>query len=548
MVMHKSNSANPFFLKVESKLPAQESVLDHNSLKFLQNGIELQRKRKFLDAERVYQVILRRYPYNADALHLMGTIALEAEEPEIAIEYFVKAVKQNPKNPIYQHNLGNTYLQVRNFELAIRHLTRAIELKPNLVDGLCNLARCYVLMSNAEMALPLYRKAVRLEPGHHLVAVGLGNALVNLGKMEEAETVLRSAIQNRVGLAEAYMALSSSKKFSGNPAELEEILCELENADLAEGQKGSLHHAAGKILDDLKRYEEAVDHFSRAKEISGSSFEIETYRKWVDEMIALFNPHFAGSRQGFGDSSDVPVFVVGMPRSGTTLTEQIMASHPRVHGAGELHKLRHIAVDMGFARHSASKLSQQLMMLTVEQSRTLAGEYLKHLKRYSRTADRIVDKMPHNFELIGLIRLLFPNAKIIHVRRNATDNCVSCFMNAFSEAHGYNADLTKLGLYYREYDRLMRHWNKVFPGKIFVNSYEELIANQEEQSRKLIDHIGLPWDPACFNFHETERTVTTISRWQVRQPIYKSSVQRWKNYGGKLQPLLDSLGDLASAE
>jgi tetratricopeptide (TPR) repeat protein len=543
--MHKPNSQNPFSPKALPKTPAQASGLDRDSLKLLQSGIDLQREGKFLDAERLYQAILRRFPENADALHLMGTLALEADEQEIAVEYFTKAVKQNPKNHIYQHNLGNTYLQTRNFELAIRHLNKAIELKPNLVDGLCNLARCYVLMSNAEMALPLYRKAFRLEPTHHLVAVGLGNALVNLGKMDEAEEVLRLAIESRVGTADAYMALASSKKFSGIPSELGEILRELENVELGDGQKGSLHHAAGKILNDLKRYEEAVDHYSRAKEIAGSSFDIQAYRTWVDEMIALFNPLFAGSRAGFGDPSEVPVFVVGMPRSGTTLTEQIIASHGQAHGAGELHKLRQIALDLGLARRSSVKFSQQLMSMTVEQSKVLAGEYLKHLRRYSRSANRIVDKMPHNFELVGVIRMLFPNAKIIHVRRNAMDNCVSCFMNAFSDAHGYNADLDKLGLYYREYDRLMKHWNRVFPGKIFLNNYEDLIADQEQQSRKLIDHLGLPWDPACFNFHETERTITTISRWQVRQPIYQSSVQRWKNYGDKLQPLVKSLGDLA---
>jgi tetratricopeptide (TPR) repeat protein len=246
--MHKPNSQNPFSPKTLPKAPAQASALDGDSLKLLQSGIDLQREGKFLDAERLYQAILRRFPENADALHLMGTLALEADEQEIAVEYFTKAVKQNPKNHIYQHNLGNTYLQTRNFELAIRHLNKAIELKPNLVDGLCNLARCYVLMSNAEMALPLYRKAFRLEPTHHLVAVGLGNALVNLGKMDEAEEVLRLAIESRVGTADAYMALASSKKFSGTPSELGEILRELENVELGDGQKGSLHHAAGKIL------------------------------------------------------------------------------------------------------------------------------------------------------------------------------------------------------------------------------------------------------------------------------------------------------------
>ena len=539
--MQKPFTPNQFAKKIAS------SALDRSSLQFLQNGIDLQRNGKFIDAERIYRAILRRFPNNPDASHLMGTLALEAEELDIAVEYFNKAVKLQPKNYIYQHNLGNAYLQMRNFELAIRHLNKALELKPNLVDGLCNLGRCYVLMSNAEAALPLYQKAYRLDPSHPSVGVGLGNALVNLGKMEEAETCLRQAIKDKVSVPDAYMALSATKRFTTPPPELNEILNELKSSELSQEQKSQLHHAAGKILNDLKHYDEAVDHYSRAKEISGRNFDIMTYRAWVDEMMALFNPLFVGSRAGFGDPSEVPVFIVGMPRSGTTLTEQIMASHAQVHGAGELFKLRQIATDLGLAQRSSLSFSQHLMSMSMEQSRALAGEYLKHLRRFSRTADRIVDKMPHNFELIGLIGLLFPNAKIIHVRRDAIDNCVSCFMNAFSEAHGYNADLDKLGLYYREYDRLMTHWNRVFPGKILLNNYEDLIADQENQSRKLIDLLGLPWDAACLNFHETERTVTTISRWQVRQPIYKSSIKRWKNYGDQLAPLIKSLGDLAAS-
>lgn len=541
----------PFLPKKSSQLasspktPSHPPILDPNSVQLLQQGMELQRQRKFIEAERIYQAVLRRFPNNHDALHLMGTLALEAEEFDVALDYLEKAIKLQPKNHIYHHNLGNTYLHTRNFELALRHLNKATDLRPNLIEGLCNLARCYVLMSNARAAVPLYQKAYRLDPKHPLVAVGLGNALINLGKMDEAETYLRQAISNRIGLPEAYMALSTTRKFVNQPPELDAIIYELDNANLSSNQRNHLHHAAGKILNDLKRYGEAVDHYNRAKEISGSKFDIQAYRAWVDEMCALFNPLFVGSRPDFGDPSDVPVFVVGMPRSGTTLTEQIMASHPQIHGAGELHKLRQIALNLGLARRSLNSFSRELMCMTAEQSRVLAGEYLKHIRRHSRSANRIVDKMPHNFELIGLIRLLFPNAKIIHVRRDAIDNCVSCFTNAFSEEHGYNADLNKLGLYYREYDRLMGHWAKVFPGKIFLNSYEGMITDQEQQSRKLIDYIGLPWDSVCLNFHETVRTVSTISRWQVRQPIYQSSVKRWKNYGEKLNPLIRSLGNLA---
>jgi len=240
------------------------------------------------------------------------------------------------------------------------------------------------------------------------------------------------------------------------------------------------------------------------------------------------------------------VFVVGMPRSGTTLTEQICSSHPDVHGAGELTKLGRIAAANGLKLGSADAFGQPIRSLTMQQSHALAKDYLANLALYTSTAPRIVDKMPHNFELIGLIAILFPNARIIHCRRDATDNCVSCFISSLQQGHSYSYDLKSLGLYYREYDRLMRHWQAVLPGRIFENRYEDLISDQEGQSRRLIGHLGLTWDDACLRFFEKEGSVRTLSRWQVRQPIYTSSVQRWKNYGDKIQPLIDALGDLAA--
>ena len=214
-------------------------------------------------------------------------------------------------------------------------------------------------------------------------------------------------------------------------------------------------------------------------------------------------------------------------------------------GAGELTKLRRVARQAGFGKGSPAELRSTLAAMTPEQLRTLAAEYLRDVLKLAPRASRIVDKMPHNFELIGFIALLFPKARIVHCRRDPIDNCISCFVTSFSDKHGYNTDLTKLGLYYREYDRLMRHWNTVLPGRIHEVRYEAMIADQEAESRRLIEFLGLPWDDACLRFEENDRAVATASRWQVRQPIYTSSVKRWKNYEDKIQPLIDALGDLA---
>ncbi|TJV21417.1 MAG: tetratricopeptide repeat protein, partial [Mesorhizobium sp.] len=426
-----------------------------------------------------------------------------------------------------------------------KHMQYALELQPGLIEALCALGRTYTAFDKPDMALPLYEKALKINRDHPKVRAGLASALSGLGRMDEAAAYLKQAIARRIGVPAAYNDLVQTRNFTEEPEELQSILRELGNPKLGSEGAQQLHHAAGKVLNDLKRYDEAFDHFNRAKQASGYKFDIDLHRRWIDSLIETFTPDFLAARAGYGSPSEVPVFVVGMPRSGTTLTEQICASHPDVHGAGELSKLRRVANAIGLGTSSAGDLNQPVTSITEVLSRTLAEEHLSYLRERAPAALRVVDKMPHNFELIGLIGLLFPNARIIHCRRDAIDNCVSCFVLNFSEAHSYNTDLNTLGLYYREYDRLMRHWNEVFPGLIFENRYETLVEDQEAQSRRLIDYLGLPWDDACLRFFDRDGSVNTPSRWQVRQPIYKSSVKRWKNYENEIQPLIQSLGDLA---
>ncbi|MER8426257.1 sulfotransferase [Mesorhizobium sp. M1403] len=510
----------------------------------LRQALELQQAERLPEAEELCHRVLARTPNHPLSLYILGTLGLGVDD-ELALKYFARAVSQTPQNPYFHLSLGEACLKLGDSLLAIRHLQRACELKPDLVEALCGLARAYVNFDKAEMALPLYEKALKINGDHPMVRIGLAGALTSLGRMDEARAYLKQAIERRLDIGEAYDSLVNTRKFAEKPAELDSILRELSNPRLDPDVASQLHHAAGKVLNDLQRYEEAMDHFKRAKKAAGRGFDLESFRRYVDCMIEIFSPSLLEAKAGHGSPSEVPVFVLGMPRSGTTLTEQICASHPDVHGAGELTKLRRIAKAIGFTTQAAETLRRSMIAMTANQSKALAEEYLSYLRQWAPAALRIVDKMPHNFELIGLIGILFPNARIIHCRRDAIDNCVSCFVLKFTKGHSYNADLETLGLYYREYDRLMRHWDKVFPGRIFESRYETLIADQEVQSRRLIDHLGLPWDDACLRFFENDGSVNTLSRWQVRQPIYNSSIKRWKNYENKIQPLIDALGDLA---
>ncbi|TGT61295.1 sulfotransferase family protein [Mesorhizobium sp. M00.F.Ca.ET.170.01.1.1] len=510
----------------------------------LKQAYEHQQAKRLDEAQDLCLQVLRRTPNHALALYILGTVCLGYDD-EMALQYFVRAVNEEPNNAYYHLSLGEAYTKVSEYSLAIRHMLYALELRPDLVDTLCALGRAYIDSDKPDLALPLYERALKLSPDHPKVRIGLASALSSLGRMDEAGAYLKKSIERRINVPTAYYDLVQTQKFAEEPPELRSILEELGNARLEPDGAQRLHHAAGKVLNDLKQYKDAFYHFNKAKHALGYKFDINLHRLWIDSLIETFTPELFANRYGFGDPSEVPAFVVGMPRSGTTLTEQILASHPDVYGAGELSKLRRVANGVGLKMSSAGDLSQPVGSLTPELIRTLVQEHLSYLRERAPAALRIVDKMPHNFELIGLIALLFPNASIVHCRRDAIDNCVSCFMLNFSEAHSYNTDLRTLGLYYREYDRLMRHWNEVLPGRIFENRYEIMVEDQEAQSRRLVDYLGLPWDDACLRFFDREGSVTTPSRWQVRQPIYKSSVKRWKNYEKEIQPLIESLGDLA---
>ena len=512
----------------------------------LRQALELQKAERLAEAEELCHRVLARTREHPLALYILGTLGLGFDD-ELAIRYLERAVVQEPNNPYYRLSLGEAWLKVEEFPPAIEHLRRACELKPDLVEALCSLGLAYTKFDKAEMALPAYRKALEIDAEHPLARIGLARTLIGLGRTDEAASYLKESIARRVAVAEAHHVLASTRKFAAAPPELEAILSELGSPSVPAEERHDLHLAAGKILNDLRNYDDAMDHFLKGKSLKAQQFDfdIEAYRSRVDALIDLFGPKLLAEKQGFGDMSETPVFVLGMPRSGTTLTEQICSSHPDVHGAGELAKLPRMAVANGLKFATGRAFGEPIRSLTLKQSQELARQYLSNLDLYTSVAPRIVDKMPHNFELVGLIAILFPRARIIHCRRDAIDNCVSCFISNLQKAHSYSYDLTKLGLYYREYDRLMRHWQALLPGRIFENRYEEMVADQEGQSRRLIDHLGLPWDEACLRFFEKEGSVRTISHWQVRQPIYTSSVKRWKNYGDKIQPLIDALGDLA---
>lgn len=513
----------------------------------LQQGMSLQMKGQLWQALDRYQEVLKRQPNQPDALHLMGIAALDTMRLDAALQLFRRAVAGKPADPVLRTNYAGALLLDNDPAAAERQLQRALKLSPDNLDALCKLARCKALTGRTAEARQIFSDVLDRNPDHPSALIDFADFEVGCGAFETAQALYRKAINKEISPAAALAGLARCKTFEGAPPELDEIRQRLSQSGITPGDHAALCHAASKIASDIGRHEEAFEYAAIANQQRGRTFDRDAHQARYDKLKALFTPEFFAARKGFGDPSEQPVFIVGMPRSGTTLTEQIIASHPQADGAGELRKMRSVAEGLGLKPGGDAEFARRLNALTRKEARTAARDYLSALRLHQADAARLADKLPHNFELLGLIALLLPNAKIVHCRRDPLDTCVSCFMTPLSEVAGYSSDLTAIGHYYRDYTALIAHWRKVLPVAIHDLDYERLVDDLPGEAHKLIDFIGLDWDPACLAFYETERMIHSESRVQVRAPIYRQAVGHWRRYERQIGPLRTALGDLAGA-
>lgn len=509
----------------------------------MRRGIAFHNARAFVEAERCYQTVLQLNPKNPDALNLMGVLAVEANQRETALDYFQRAVKIEPEIAIYRNNLGNALCFNTDFEHALVHLQKAVALDPNYLEAICNLGKVNRLLGDITTSTKWLNRALRLQPGHLTAINELAEIESELGRFDQAIQMFEGVLARDPMNVEALCGLAQARKFeSGDPwiMRFEELL---RQKNLRADQLAPLHHAFAKICNDLGRYDDAFVNFTIGKTYKNIRFDAghleETYRT----LASLFTPEFFLERQGWGSKDERPVFVVGLPRSGTTLTEQILSSHGMCAGLGELPDMRRVAQQVGFGKGSPATFANEVRRLKKTDVRRLANTYLNAYVRSSKPgAARMLDKSPHNYELLGLIALLFPKAHVLFCQRNPMDNCVAIYMQNFDDSHGYNRSLSDLGRYWRAYRFLREEMVRQVPLPIALVDYESTVADPEEAARRIVKSVGLPWDDACLRFYETERAVRTPSRWQVRQPIYTSSVGRWNRYASHLGPLQIELG------
>lgn len=420
---------------------------------------------------------------------------------------------------------------------------RLLEEDPDQPDAVHLLGLVRMESEQDDEAVVLMERALTLFPEaphfHHNIA-GLYR---RMGRLNEAEQEFREAIRLKPDYGEAYQGLAEMVKFKAGDPLIAQIDAQLRRGDLEDNMRSYFHFAAGKILDDIGEYPLAFQHYEKGNALTRRQFDSSAFRNLVKDLLYVHSRESVERLAGSGQSSEVPVFVVGMPRSGTTLVEQILSSHSEVFGAGELNDMKIIAALAGQSSQFDTTYPMCLPGLAKADYKRLGDEYLARIRQYAgNSVSRIIDKHPLNFQFIGLIFAMFPNARVIHTVRNPLDTCLSCFFQNFTKGQDYSFDLTSLAFFYNDYRRIMEHWETVFPGRILTISYEQVIENQEAETRRLIDFMGLDFEEACLEFHKTERKVSTASFLQVRKPLYGTSRRRWRNYSSELSELARIIG------
>ena len=484
------------------------------------------------EAVAFYEEAIELDPTHAEAINNLGSALSYLGNYEESERCFREAMTIKPNFSDPYANLGVLLRQKSYLVDSEAFLRRALKLRPNDLDARVNLGLTLMFIGRMRDAAACFARVLKRAPRHIFALFGMGRIATLEGRFEEAETTFRRIIEIDPKMTNAWAALPLTRKMTEADVEWLNGAKEVAASAIHPMEEANLRFSMGKYCDDVNDFAQAFQNFKRGNELlktAAEDYDRKGRSHFIDELIRVYSRESISNIGMPGSSSAKPVFVVGMPRSGTSLAEQIIASHPAAHGAGEL--------DFWVAQiTNGSRLAQGVLG---EPGRPkVAAEYLRILESFSATASRVVDKAPVNSDFLGLIYAVFPNARVIYMQRDPIDTCLSCYFQQFLMGMNFTMDLSDLVHYYREHQRIMAHWRTVLPsGFILDVPYEELVVDQETWSRKMLDFIGLEWDARVLEFHTNKRQVTTASAWQVRQKIYRSSVARWQNYEKFIGPL-----------
>jgi tetratricopeptide (TPR) repeat protein len=527
-------------------------------------GMALFKQGKPAEAAAAFEKTLQLRPDQPEVHSNLG-VALQAQgDLEAAIACYKRALSLGPDHAVVRNYLGLALKDHGKLQEALACYRRALQLKPDYPEAYINLGDALYDQGDVAGAEAAYRHALSLVPGSADAHNGLTYVLEDQGRAEEAVQHALEALRSRKDWAQPLFmlaGLAANGYYEFPQAQVERIQTLVGDPKLPPSDASRLHFALALLHEKRGAYDDAFASYRQANALqhrlvrqTARAFDPQKHDEAIDQLMATFTPEFFQRVQGFGLDTELPVFIVGMPRSGTTLVEQILSRHPRVFAAGELKDISRLVANLPTLLGAPEGYPRCISRLDQSSIRTMASEYLQAITTRAGEAGgigvspvsgggavRLTDKAPLSYLHLGLLAALFPRARVIHCRRDPRDVCLSCYFQYFRRTE-FAWDLGDLGRYYRAYERLMDHWRAVLPVAPLDVVYEDLVACQETVSRQLVAFLGLPWDERCLAFYESRRPVQTASKLQVRRPIYTTSVGRWRHYEAHLKPLLDALG------
>lgn len=508
----------------------------------LQTALAMHKSGQLQPAERLYREVLKADPKNVNALNLLGKLAMQIGRFADAKPLIEKACALAPNAPPILDSMVDFHLKTNRPAQALQVMDKIVRLAPSDPARWTQLATLLTADGQWDRAIECYDKALELDPRHFRAGAGKAMNLERRGLDEQAYEALAPFLETPEPDANVLGIFATVAPKVGRTDRAIELLTEgVARPSMPNDQRSILYFGLGDLHARNKNFDASFDAYAQAQRLREQPWSKENAARIADALIDAYSreslPKIVRSRQ----QTQVPVFILGMPRSGTSLVEQTISSHPQAGGAGELPGIADAAIALHHATGGKDVYPRFLPRLTPAMLDKAAQTYLKVLTSFAPGADRITDKAPSNFLYIGLIAQLYPNARIIHCTRHPLDSCVSCFTKRFTFGHGFTRSLEDLGAYFAMYQRLMAHWHDLGILPILDVAYEDMVADHEGKTREILEFLGLPFDEACLRFYESDRHVLTASYEQVRKPIYASSVARWKRYEKHLGPLIDTL-------